>query len=260
VSTTSLMTSRPEPGADDAGPGTPGAADPRRRMRERAERAAFRREQAKRTRALADGIVADDPATARLLRAEADGIEAAAARELEVGAPLARGLGGEVVPTDGDPAVPEGYAEKVLGAELTSVEAGLRRMELASEAACLSEALDAAAAVGAKDSVERMLAHQLAAAHRLAMKFAAKAEQQVSQVADWQAQARQQVHAIEAARLAGTAARLMAAFRQGAEALGRYRSGGRQQIVVQRISVTDGGQAVVAGAVTPSDAGTGRGK
>jgi hypothetical protein len=66
------------------------------------------------------------------------------------------------------------------------------------------------------------------------------------------------MHSIEAARLAGTAARLMATFQQGAEALGRYRSGGRQQIVVQRVNVAEGGQAVVAGTVTPAGVGEGR--
>jgi hypothetical protein len=58
----------------------------------------------------------------------------------------------------------------------------------------------------------------------------------------------------EAARSAGAAARLLDAFQRGALALDRLRNGGRQTVVVQHVSVAEGGQAVVAGAVAPKAA------
>jgi hypothetical protein len=54
---------------------------------------------------------------------------------------------------------------------------------------------------------------------------------------------------VEAARLAGSMSRLMLTFQQGALTLERMRSGGRQIVTVQHVTVNDGGQAVVAGNV-----------
>jgi hypothetical protein len=53
----------------------------------------------------------------------------------------------------------------------------------------------------------------------------------------------------DAARTAVAGARLVEAFDRGALALDRLRRGGRQTVVVQHVAVSDGGQAVVAGAV-----------
>jgi hypothetical protein len=50
--------------------------------------------------------------------------------------------------------------------------------------------------------------------------------------------------------MAGAAARMMKTFQRGALTLERLRNGGRQTVVVQHVAVGDGGQAVVAGAVT----------
>jgi hypothetical protein len=55
-------------------------------------------------------------------------------------------------------------------------------MELAAEADALSLGLDAANAIKARNSIEQMLMHQAAAAHKLAMRFMAKADHRLSQV------------------------------------------------------------------------------
>ena len=78
--------------------------------------------------------------------------------------------------------------------------ASTQRMELAAEADALSLGLDAANAIKARHSIEQMLAHQTAAAHKVAMRFLAKADHQLSKAnefnRDWQA------HSVEAARMA----------------------------------------------------------
>ena len=50
---------------------------------------------------------------------------------------------------------------------------------------------------------------------------------------------------------------MLAAFAQGALALDRLRNGNRQVVTVQHVTVADGGQAVVAGAVTTGKRGRG---
>ena len=132
------------------------------------------------------------------------------------------------------------------------MDASLARLELARAAGVSSLALEAAEGIAPRDALERSWRTELAAAHAMAMRLAAKADQQLGQVVDWQIQARQQVRAIEAARLAGAAARMMDAFQKGALALDRLRHGGRQVVTVRRVQVNEGGQAIVAGEVRPA--------
>jgi hypothetical protein len=97
-----------------------------------------------------------------------------------------------------------------------------------------------------------MIAHQLAAAHKLAMELCAAASRAVSRHT-----AAPHLHPAalaDAARTGGAAARLMVACQGAALALDRLRHGARQQIVVQHVAVADGGQAVVAGSVAPRGA------
>ena len=56
---------------------------------------------------------------------------------------------------------------------------------------------------------------------------------------------------LEAARMANTAARLMEGTARAALTLDRLKNGNRQTVVVQYVTVADGGQAVVAGAMGP---------
>jgi hypothetical protein len=63
--------------------------------------------------------------------------------------------------------------------------------------------------------------------------------------------ARQQVSSVEAARLAHSSARMMEAFNQGLLALDRLRNGRRQVVTVQYVAVSQGGRAIVAGALKP---------
>jgi hypothetical protein len=170
------------------------------------------------------------------------------------------GAGGELLVTPELEAEIPGLAHTVNNVDSVIADASYTRMELAAEAGCLTLALDAANGQ-ASTSLEKMLVHQLAAAHGHSMSLVAKARQQLQQVSSWNNVARQQVASIEAARLTNAAARMMDSFQRGALALDRLRNGGRQQVIVQHVNVSGDAKAIVAGAVArpgePKDGGTG---
>ena len=92
------------------------------------------------------------------------------------------------------------------------------------------------------------MAHQMAAAHKLAMTFAGKAKGLI----EHQGSARgedEAPYAAEAAQVANASARMMDTFQKAALALHKLRVGGRQTVTVQHVNVSDGGQAVVAGGI-----------
>jgi hypothetical protein len=117
------------------------------------------------------------------------------------------------------------------------------QLELANDARVAELAIDAAHAAGATNSLERMLAHQLALAHRSAFLLGRQLERAVASAASNDAAN------LRATRLATAMGRTMAAYQQGMLAMQRLRTGGTQRIVVQHVTVEDGGQAVVAGDV-----------
>ena len=124
-----------------------------------------------------------------------------------------------------------------------SVRASEQRMEAADGAGVLEAAVDAAVSVKAGNSLEKMICHQMAAAHHMAMKL-------VTRAAD------AQLPPVEAARLTNAGARMMQVFQEGLLALKKFRTGGKQQIVVQHVKVSDGGQAVIAGSMKTEKRGS----
>ncbi|WP_119417946.1 hypothetical protein [Desertibaculum subflavum] len=201
-----------------------------------------------------------DPTGARWERLEAADMERRAAELLDA-APLAPeglivGRGGEIVPVGDDADSLPGLVETVRDRpDLLTANASLDRMKLAGESGATNLALDAAETVRGRNSLEKMLAHQLAVTHKLGMELAAKAGHFLSHVSSWNPQGRQQVSSIEGARLAAASARMFDAYQRGLLTLQRIRSHGKQTIVVQHVNVNGGGQAVVAGALR-----TGRGR
>jgi hypothetical protein len=97
-------------------------------------------------------------------------------------------------------------------------------------------AIDAAESAQAANSLEKMLCHQMAAAHRAAMKMLGHS-------------VRVSNYPVEVVRLSNAAARMMQVFQEGLLALQKLRSGGKQTVVVQHVQVSEGGQAVIAGSV-----------
>ena len=188
------------------------------------------------------------------LNAEAAGLDALAAAlrdPVARGVPaLRRGRGGETAAPD-DPDRPwrqRAMAQAVAASPgMLAADASLARLALARDADVLTLAVEAAEDAGAVTAVEKMLAHQLAAAHPLCMDLLA--------IAAGEAHGHRKAPHLntgalaEAARTTAAAARLMGAFAAGALALDRLRNGGRQTVTVQHVTVADGGRAVVAGTV-----------
>jgi hypothetical protein len=137
--------------------------------------------------------------------------------------------------------------------DMVTAKASHARLALTGDG--LLMAVDAADSIKARNSLERMKAHQLATLHRLGMKFAAKSETLLAQL-DLGISGRRPAHetqaaSVEAARCATAAVRAFGGYDDGMLALDRIRRGGKQTVTVvhQNVAVGPGGQAVVAGAV-----------
>jgi hypothetical protein len=195
--------------------------------------------------------------------AQADAMEAAALEVLDpmahVTGPVTIGRGGEVALADhnSSPGIIDTVREKQ---DMVTAKASHARLALTGDG--LLMALDAADSIKARNSLERMKAHQLAALHRLGMKFAAKSETLLAQVdlgiSGIRPAHETQAASVEAARCAAAAVRAFGGYDDGWLALDRVRRGGKQTVTVvhQNVAVGPGGQAVVAGNVR----GRGRGK
>jgi hypothetical protein len=206
---------------------------------------------AARNRAVANERAADDPLGSRWALLEASDMDNYAADFLRLPAEsVAIGAGGEIVPVGDDAAERPDLADAVRSEpDMITARASLARLELAAETGAFDLAIDAADTIKARNSLEKMLSHQIAAAHSLAMKFVVKSEQLLGFVTSWETTGRQQVSSIEAARLANSAGRMMESFNQGLLTLDRLRNGRRQVVTVQHVTVEPGGQAIVAASV-----------
>lgn len=141
--------------------------------------------------------------------------------------PLKTGLGGEVIPTI-DQGLP-GLELALKEPDFLDVEVTIQRTQLADRAGVLEMAIEASESVRAKNSIQRMQAHQLALAHKYAM--------------DLMADASKQRDPIIKVKLINCSARLMDAYSKGALALQRLQQGVNQIVQVQHVQVN--GQAVI---------------
>jgi hypothetical protein len=196
-----------------------------------------------------------DRTGARFEEMEAADMESSAAQALEplnhVTHRLVPGNGGELLVATKSVLRDKAHIVDTVRArgDMLAASASLHRLDLASEAGVLTAAVDAAESISAANSLERELAHQLAAAHAVAMKMFGAAREELQAYA-------QSGHCYphrsqEAARMATTAARMMEAYQRGLITLDRLRNGGQQTVVVQHVTVSGGGQAMVAGSVAP---------
>jgi len=121
---------------------------------------------------------------------------------------------------------------------MISVIASEYRLDLAAhiDSRVAELAVDAARSAQATNSLEKMLCHQMAAAHRAAMKMLGQS-------------VRVSNYPVEVARLSNAAARMMQVFQEGLLTMQKLRSGGKQTVVVQHVQVSEGGQAVITGSV-----------
>ena len=100
--------------------------------------------------------------------------------------------------------------------------------------------VDAAESIGAENSLEKMLAHQMAVSHGTSMRLMDRALSY-----DAGGRAMREGHSVEACRLANTAAWLMSSLQDGLLTLQQLRTGGRQTVTVQHVNVQSGAQAVI---------------
>lgn len=200
---------------------------------------------------------------ARFVRKEAEVLEKEAS-ELSTLPPfpsIPKGAGSEVAPghyPDAEDASLNLWFKDTLDhPNMVSVQASRKRMELALKVgdgsgggSCLDMALDVAGTIKAKNSLEKMLAHQMAAAHDASMLLMAKG---LEILGDGQSRMRPDLAIQEASRLIGVSLKAQTTFQSAFITLAKVRGGGRQEVRVihQHVNVTDGGQAVVAGSLDP---------
>jgi hypothetical protein len=195
-----------------------------------------------------DAAPVTDPLASEFMRHDAAQLETGTASALALDNPPAVGAGGELVPAGDQIARGTNFINTVERPDAVAAEASMDRLRLADDGIqCVAMAVDAAETIQARNSIEKMLAHQLAAAHKLAMTFAGKARQLVEDEGGPYQQ--DGIYVVEAARVANSSARMMDAFQKGALALHKLRTGGKQTVTVQHVNVNDGGQAVVTGGI-----------
>jgi len=141
--------------------------------------------------------------------------------------PLHRGLGGEVMPT-AEQGLP-GLELALNSPNLLDAEVTIQRTQLADRAGVFEMAIEASESVKAKNSIQRMQAHQLALAHKYSMELMADAAKQRDPMIK--------------VKLMNCSARLMDAYSKGALALQRLQQGANQIVQVQHVQVH--GQAVI---------------
>jgi hypothetical protein len=110
------------------------------------------------------------------------------------------------------------------------------RMSAALGPGVLEPAIDAAMSAQARDSIQKMLCHQMAGAHFTAMPLLEQSAGMYLQPA-------------EAVRFVNASARMMDVYQAACLTLLKLKARGTQRVLVQHVNVGPGGQAVVAGQV-----------
>ena len=193
----------------------------------KAKEAIHLRQAAQRKRLLAPAY---DPIRQSCDIGEANTLERQANGLLAPSEPLKTGSGGEIRPpmTLGM----AGLEEALQRPDMLSLEATIQRTDLADKAGVFELAIEAAESSKAEGAVQKMICHQMAAAHRHAMWLLAESEAQRDSV--------------EKCRMATTASKLMDAFSRAATALQRLQTGSSQVVTVQHVQI-NGGQTAIVG-------------
>ena len=115
----------------------------------------------------------------------------------------------------------------------TALDASAQRIELLGQLGVDTVALglDAAETIGAQNSLEKMLAHQMGALH--------------SAMFDCLSKSTMAQNSNDAIRYLNMATKVASTFQGGMLTLKRMRASGQQSITVQHVTVADGGQAVI---------------
>jgi hypothetical protein len=162
-----------------------------------------------------------DLGEARLLEEEAE----ASLTPLE---PLKTALGGEILPPQSFGMI--GLENALKEPDMLDCEVSVERTQLADKAGVFEMAIQTAEDAKAKGSIQKMLTHQMAAAHKHCMRLIAESNDQRDPMIK--------------AKLTNTAVRLMDAYAKGALTLQKLQTGASQIVTVQHVSI-NGGQAVI---------------
>jgi hypothetical protein len=177
--------------------------------------------------------------------AEAERFETIAAALMKpTGAPTVKS--GEVVAAPDEAGPASEIADTLRNPDQAAIDASVKRTELLLTPAAdlVALAVDAAASFKADNSLEKMLAHQLAVIHVLAMKTGTRAlefEKRQGAYGEGFAQA----DSVELGRLSNAMSRLSSTFQEGLLTMQRLRSGSSQTVTVRHITVQAGAQAVI---------------
>jgi hypothetical protein len=153
---------------------------------------------------------------------------------------------GEVTCVPGEPGPSREIADTLNNPDQAAIDASISRTDLllATQADIVALAVDAAASAKADNSLAKMLAHQLALIHTLAMKTGSRAlEFEKRQGAS--GEGFKQTDSVELGRLAQATSRLISTFQDGLVTLQRVRNGGAQTVTVRHVTVQAGGKAVI---------------
>jgi len=177
--------------------------------------------------------------------AEADRLESIAAELIATTSPPVVRSGEVVLGPRGSVPSRE-IVDTLVNPDVTAIEASVARtgMLLTSHADVVALAVDAANTAGARNSNEKMLAHQLATLHALTMKAANRAFEYEARL-DTGTDVEKLANAAEFVRMAQTASRLSSVFQDGLIAQQRVQTGGSQTMTVRHVTVEAGGQAVI---------------
>lgn len=169
----------------------------------------------------------NDPVRRDFDRQWADGLEMDAQALLTPDQPLVLGAGGEIVP----PASMglQGLESIIREPDLLNLGASSQRMDLIEKAGVLELALETSHLCHAKGPVQKMLTHQLAAAHKRSLELIAESAQTKDPDI--------------ACKKAKVAAKMMDAFSRAALTLQRLQTGASQVVTVQHVQIN--GPAVV---------------
>jgi len=158
-------------------------------------------------------------------------------------------IGGELVPADTDHRHGGSMRNTVADPSYITADASKSRLDLAFGAGVLETGLDAAETIEARNSLEKMMAHQMAAMHSSTMKLSAQLHRCIERMElEHNPDLRERAN-VQGTRLAGAIARMSGSYQSGLTTMQRLRSGGTQRVIVQHVTVSEGGQAVVAGQV-----------
>lgn len=147
------------------------------------------------------------------------------------------GAGGEALPQDNP-----GLHDTMKAPGVVAMDASADRLRLVSQVGidCAAAAIDASDSIQARNSLERMAAHQLAVLHTTAMDYVAKANLQKNPD--------------HSAKMMNIGIRAMDTYQRGLLSIKRFRASGSQRITIEHVTVSDGGQAVI-GQVQPRATG-----